>query len=88
MGTGEPRRGLTKQHFEPKEVQEKTLQTDYQREEWCQYRKQPKDPKIRAFLLLFKEQWENGVLFSEIKETEVNGESVVMILEKKKKKEK
>lgn len=33
--------------------------------------------------MLFKEQWENGVLFSEIKETEVKGESVVMILEKK-----
>lgn len=34
-------------------------------------------------MLLFKEQWENGVLFSEIKETEVKGESVVMIPEKK-----
>ena len=31
-----------------------------------------------------KEQCENGMLFSEIKETEVKGESVVMILEKRK----
>lgn len=82
MGTGALKRGPTKQHFERK-VREKALQTDYQTEEWSQSRKQPKDPKMRAFLLLLKEQCENGMLFSEIRETEVKGESVVMILEKK-----